>query len=101
MGIDTNVGVLMIHSIFFDLFPQPYDHDRWLSDQAILIERIRAANNARWNEVAEIAEDFQKKKIASVIMHDIIKIRLRDKPTEVEINPEKEFLTSDVESVTL
>lgn len=49
-----------------DLFEQPYEHARWLKDEAILADRLLQSNNENMIELGKSVKDFANSKIAAV-----------------------------------
>lgn len=78
-----------LSDIFKELFPVPYEHEKWLKDQAILIERMRATNIEFFTEQADKLQVFQDAGQASIVMVDILVDRV------------KKYLTTDETSVII
>jgi hypothetical protein len=76
--------------LFVGIFPIPYQHEKWLSDQNILIERLKSAGDPYLTEQADKLQACQEANQASIVMLDImvdrIKKHLTTEKTCVSIN---------------
>ena len=68
--------------IFAGLFPLPYEHSKWLKDQAVLIERLSKQEDEFYEEQVKIMKSFQKDNQCSVVMLDILAERVEKKINE-------------------
>jgi len=62
-----------------DLFCQPYDHNHWITDQQVLILRLKELQDTSLSDIIETLEDFQKSNIASILTCDYVKSLLSEK----------------------
>jgi len=68
--------------LFAELFPLPYEHSKWLKDQAVLIERLSKQEGEFYEEQTKIMRGFQKDNQCSVLMLDILAERVERKINE-------------------
>lgn len=63
--------------LFAQLFPLPYNHAKWLEDQAVVIERLKTTKDEYFIEQANILQKFQDGNQCSPLMLDILVGRIK------------------------